>query len=97
MSPNVSLNARDHTEPSVQDELSQFFLVDTRFEYQEVSVGVLDVKRDEILTTAVKQSWHSRVSELPAVDLFPFEIIWVQVNRDNRLKDVCFLGPWQCA
>ena len=91
------LNVRDHPEPSSQYQLSRLFLVDTRPKHQEVSIGVLDVEREEIFSTGVKQSRNSRLGEVQAVDLFPVEIIGVQVNRDDRLKDLCFLGPWQCA
>ena len=70
---------------------SGFFLVDTRPEHQLVSIGVFDVELEEILATAVKQSWNMRPRKLQVVDLFPIEITGVEVSRRDSVKDLGFL------
>ena len=47
------LNVRDHTEPS-SHQLSRFFLVNTRPEHQEVSIGIFDVEQEPVLATRVQ-------------------------------------------
>ncbi len=81
------LNVRDHTEPSSHDQRSRVFLINTRPEHQEVSIGILDVEQEGVLATGVKQPWHPRLGTLQALDQFPIEIIRIQMNRNDRLKD----------
>ena len=62
-----------------------------------LSIGVLDVEHEGVLATVVKEPWNARLGQLQAIDLFPIEIIWIQVNRSESLKDLGFLGPSQRA
>ena len=91
------LNVRDHTEPSSHDQSSRVFLVNTRPEHQEVSIGILDVEQEGVRATGVKQLWHPRLRELQAIDQFPIESIRIQVNCNDRVKDLGFLSPSQTA
>ena len=88
------LNVRHHTEPS-SHKLRRFFLVDTRPEHQDVSLGVLDVEQEGVLVTRVKQSWNPCLGKLQAVDQFPLERKRIQVSRSDRFKDLGFLSPSQ--